>query len=361
MSYSPFRHIDSIFRKRDPIQLTFFLTRRCNARCPFCFYLSREEVQRNNAPELSLTEIETMASSLGDLLWLAFSGGEIFLRRDLVEVVGIFYTHNRPAIILLPTNGLLPEVIYKNTAAILENCPESIVTVKLSLDGLEPMHDKLRGVAGAFQKTLMTYTLLAGLVDTYKNFELGINTVFCAANQERMGEIIDFVNTLEAVKTHTVSLVRGNVHDENLKRIDQDKYQATIAGLEADLQSKQAPRYRFCGARIKAAQDIVQRRLIHRTKVEQQQVIPCFAGRLTVVVTESGEVYPCESFARSLGNIKEFDCNLLKVIQSKRAAEAVAAIRRKECFCTHECYMMINIFFNAGLYPAILREYIKIP
>ncbi len=360
MNYSFFRHIDSIFWKRQPIQLTFFLTRRCNAKCPFCFYLSREEVRRNDAPELSLAEIDKMASSLGNLLWLAFSGGEIFLRRDLVEVVKIFYRQNRPAIILLPTNGLLPEVIYNNTAAILENCPKSIVTVKLSLDGLEPIHDKLRGVAGAFQKTLTTYSLLAGLVDQYTNFELGINTVFCAANQDRMGEIIDLVNTLKAVKTHTVSLIRGEVRDGNLKSVDQGKYQETIARLEADLKSKQAARYRFWGSRIKAAQDIIQRRLIHRTKVEQQQVIPCFAGRLTAVVTESGDVYPCESFTRSLGNIKEFDGDLQKILRSKKAVEGVAAIQRKECYCTHECYMMMNILFNPRCYPAIFKEYAMI-
>ena len=360
MSYSFLRHIDSIFWKKQPIQLTFFLTRRCNANCPFCFYLSRDEVRRSSEPELSPAEIEKMASSLGDLLWLAFSGGEIFLRHDLVEVVKIFYTRNRPVIILLPTNGLLPEIIYHKTAAILKNCTKSIVTVKLSLDGLEPIHDELRGVPGAFQKTLATYALLAGLVEQYENFELGINTVFCAANQDRMEEIINFVSTLEAAKTHTVSLIRGDVRDGNLKRVDQQKYLQTVAALEDDLKSKQATGYRFRGARIKSAQDIVQRRLIHRTKVEQQQVIPCSAGRLTVVVTENGDVYPCESFTRHLGNIKEFDCNLQRLVQSERAAKAAAAIRRKECYCTHECYMMMNILFNPRLYPAIFKEYIQI-
>ena len=47
-------------------------------------------------------------ASLGQLLWLAFSGGETFLRDDLVEIADVFYKNNRPAIILLPTNGLLP-------------------------------------------------------------------------------------------------------------------------------------------------------------------------------------------------------------------------------------------------------------
>jgi len=84
MSYSPFRHTASIFRKCRPVQLTFFLTRRCNAKCSFCFYLSDQNLSAETGPELSLDEIRSISSSMGKLLWLAFSGGEIFLRDDIL-------------------------------------------------------------------------------------------------------------------------------------------------------------------------------------------------------------------------------------------------------------------------------------
>lgn len=358
MTYSPFRHVGSIFWKQTPVQLTFFLTRQCNARCPFCFYLSQEKNNENDDPELSLAEVEKMASSLGNLLWLAFSGGEIFLRDDLVEVVKVFYERNKPAIILLPTNGLLPDVIYRKTAAVLESCPNSVVTVKLSLDGIGTLHDSLRGVAGAFQQTLATYELLAGLVKQYDNFELGINTVFCSANQDKMGEIVDYVNRLDAIKTHTVSLIRGDVRARDLKEVDLRKYRETITMMEANLKSKQASMYRFRGGGIKAAQDIVQRRLIHRTQMERKQVVPCYAGQLTAVVTETGNVYPCESFAGKLGNVRESEYDLQQILHSRKSAPVLAAIKRKECYCSHECYMMMNILFNSRLYPAILKEYV---
>jgi radical SAM protein with 4Fe4S-binding SPASM domain len=360
MTYSLFRHTGSILWKKQPIQLTFFLTSRCNARCPFCFYLSTDTIQRNDTPELSVEEIDKMAASLGKLLWLAFSGGEIFLRDDLVEVVNVFYKRNRPAIILLPTNGLLPEVIYRKTLAILESCPESVVTVKLSLDGPEAVHDSLRGVPGAFQKTMATYRLLADLVDQYENFELGINSVFCAENQDSMAEIINCVLNLDAIKTHTVSLIRGEVSDGGLKDVDMNKYRETISMLESNLKTKQSARYRFRGARIKAAQDILQRRLIHRTDLEQRQVIPCYAGRLTLVVTETGDVYPCESFTGKLGNVREKHYDLRQVLRSAETSQVLAAIKRKECYCTHECYMMMNILFNPKLYPDLLREYLAL-
>ena len=256
MTYSPFRHLGSIVWKSRPIQFTFFLTRRCNAKCPFCFYISQKEQVLSSQNELSLAEIEKLAPQLGKLLWLAFSGGEIFLRSDLVEITQLFYRINRPAIILLPSNGLLQETIYHAVQSILQKCPKSSIVVKLSLDGPEPVHDTLRGVAGAYHKTLKTCKALGKLVERYDNFELGINTVFCQANQDYIDEVIDLVQTLPQVKTHTVSLIRGEVFRDDLKQVDLDKYKKVIDRLESDLKKRLASMYRFRGAKLKAAQDL---------------------------------------------------------------------------------------------------------
>jgi len=160
-----------------------------------------------------LDKIERISSSFKNLLWLAFSGGEVFLRKDILEISRIFYKNNRPAIILYPTNGMLPEVTYEKMEAILKECKNSEVVVKLSLDGLNGLHDKLRGVEGSFEKFMQSYHFLSGLLDKYPNFDLGINTVFCPANQDNMSEIIRFVNGMERINTHTVSLVRGERGD----------------------------------------------------------------------------------------------------------------------------------------------------
>jgi len=355
MNYSPLRHIGSLVWKHDPIQLTFFLTRKCNARCPFCFYLSL----KNDAPaaELTLGEIRRVSASLGRLLWLAFSGGEVFLREDLVEIAATFYEKNKPAIILLPTNGLLPEAIREQTEAILKHCKKSTVAVKLSLDGPEEVHDRLRGVPGAFHKTLETYEKLRPLLGRYRNFELGINTVFCSANQERMDELITFVRGLEGIRTHSVSLVRGDVADEGLKRVDMNVYRRTIETLESDLKARPFAGYRFQGARLKTAQDILQRRLINDTVLKKRRLVPCYAGKLTLVLTEAGDLYPCESFTRKMGNVREWGCDVKKLLTGSEARKALHAVQHSGCYCTHECYMMMNILFNPALYPSLLREY----
>ena len=380
MNYSPFRHIGSVLWKHNPVHLTFFLTKRCNLKCSFCFYPVRKESSQvgrdkkhtefsngvnlssdadKDKTELTLDEIKKISSSMGRLLWLAFSGGEIFLRKDLVEITRAFYEKNKPAIILFPTNGILTEIIKEKIEAILKYCEKSIIVVKLSLDGTEYVHDSIRG-KGSFQKTMQTYNALGGLLEKYPNFELGINTVFCSANQDNMDSLIEFINKLDNIKTHTVSLIRGRVSDESLKNIDINKYHRTLKKMESNLRNRTSGIYRFKGARLKAAQDILQRRLIHETLIQKRQLIPCYAGRLNLVLTESGDVYPCESFTMNIGNVKNYGYNLKSLLKTEQAKKIIHSIQNNNCYCTHECYFMTNILFNPRMYPLLLKEYMQV-
>ena len=354
------RHIDAIAWKRRPIQLTFFVTRKCNARCPYCFYLQSVETAEPDDAELSLEEIGKVSRSLGSLLWLAFSGGEIFLRKDLVEISRLFHRQNRPAIMLYPTNGMLPQLIHDSMARILRQCKDSVVVVKLSLDGVGAAHDALRETKGGFDKLMQTYRLLAGLLGGHPNFELGINTVFCSGNQDRMDEIIEFVQGLDHIRTHTISLARGNLADASHKAVDHAKYERAVGRLAANLRERKAPIYAFRGARLKAAQDILQRRLIHRTLLEQKRLIPCYAGRLNLVLSETGEVYPCETRLESFGNVRAHGYDLGSVVRTAAARATLDSIGRRECHCTHECYFITNILFNPRCYPALVQEWLRL-
>jgi len=361
--FSPLRHTGSIISKGKPVQLTFFVTRKCNARCPFCFYVdntSNAESDKAGAAELSLDEIKKISFSMGKLLWLAFSGGEPYLRKDLVEISKVFYDQNSPVFMLFPTNGLMPDLIKDKTEQILKHCNKSVVTVKLSLDGLYGDHDVLRDTPGCFDKTMQTCQLLGELLEQYPNFELGVNTVFCSRNQDKMDEIIDFVQDLTNVKTHTISMVRGNLADSHYKEVDHEKYRHAINRLENNLKNQTSSIYRFRGARLKAAQDVLQRRLIHKTLLDQQRLIPCYAGKLNLVLTETGEVYPCETLSTSFGNVRDYDYDMKEIARSEMARPVLDSIYNNQCYCTHECYFITNILFNPRLYPTLAKEYVQI-
>ena len=186
-----------------------------------------------------------------------------------------------------------------------------------------------------------------------------MNTVLCSENQDQMDGIIEFVGSLPHIGTHTISLVRGDLANGRYKDVDPDKYLHAINRLKTSVVNK-ARTYRFAGAGVKAAQDRLQRHLIHRTLKEQKRIIPCYAGKLNLVLSETGDVYPCEIRSDTFGNVRDFGYDMRKVLRSGKAKEICRSIAKDQCFCTHECYFMTNILFNPKLYPRLARECMSI-
>ena len=79
-----------------------------------------------------------------------------------------------------------------------------------------------------------------------------------------------------------------------------------------------------------------------------------------MVLSETGEVYPCETRTASLGNVRAYDYDLAAVMRAAEARKVLGSIRRGECHCTHECYFITNILFNPRCYPALAQEYLQL-
>lgn len=357
MTHSPLRHARSLFSKKRPIHLTFFVTRRCNARCPFCFYAGPRDAV-GGAPELSLDEIRRVAGSMDALLWVLFSGGEPFLREDLVEISQAFHDANGVSFLTYPTNGLLPEVVAGRTEEILRRCRNSVVVVKLSLDGVGEDHDALRQVPGGFEKLMRTYEGLAALAERFPRLELGVNTLFCPGNQWKMEAIVEFVRGLDRVRSHTITLMRGRSSESGHEGVDLGQYARAVRHLESRWDSRQRRFHRFAGGRLKAAQDRLQRRLIRRTLSRRRRILPCYAGRLNLVLTESGELHPCEGrWDASFGNVREGGYDVAGMLRSERARRILRETAWGECYCSHECNFLVNILFNPLMHPRLLLDY----
>jgi 12,18-didecarboxysiroheme deacetylase len=122
------------------------VTRRCNLKCIHC-YSSSQNVQYSD--ELTTQEgkrlIDDLAAFGSPVLLL--SGGEPLLRQDLPELAK--YAVDRGLRVVISTNGTL---ITRKLAKIYSDIGLSYIGV--SLDGLRGVHDRFRGVKGAFDRTL---------------------------------------------------------------------------------------------------------------------------------------------------------------------------------------------------------------
>lgn len=354
--HSALWHARSLFLKKRPVHLTFFVTRRCNLRCPFCFYGEARDAP-GGAPELSADEIRRVSASMGRLLWVAFSGGEPFLRQDLAEISAIFHDANRVAFFTYPTNGLLTEVVAERTEEILERCRNSVVVVKLSLDGVGRDHDALRRAPGAFDRVMRTCERLAALAERHPRLELGVNTLYCSENQRQMDGIVEFVHGLGGVRSHTITMVRGRLREAGYGHVDLSGYQEAVRHLESRWSSGRHLLPRFGGARLKAAQDRLQKRLIQRTLLERRRVVPCYAGGLSLVLSESGDLHSCEERPeQSFGNVRDAGYDVQRMLRTRRADRIRDGIAEGRCHCSHECNFLTNILFNPLMHPRLLWE-----
>jgi MoaA/NifB/PqqE/SkfB family radical SAM enzyme len=120
------------------------ITSRCNLKCVHC-YASVTGACR----ELTTGQGLQLISRLKDygVPVVLFSGGEPLIREDLPELINAATSASMRAVI--STNGTL---ITREKAAILGDMGLSYVGV--SLDGLEEVNDRFRGLNGAFSKDL---------------------------------------------------------------------------------------------------------------------------------------------------------------------------------------------------------------
>jgi Fe-coproporphyrin III synthase len=122
------------------------ITRRCNLRCIHCYAHATEQAE---AGELSFEQGRALLDDLAEfgVPVVLFSGGEPLARRDLPELASYAVSKGMRAVI--STNGTL---ITPPVARTLKEIGLSYVGI--SLDGLEAVNDRFRGVPGAFRKAL---------------------------------------------------------------------------------------------------------------------------------------------------------------------------------------------------------------
>ncbi|MBI4492842.1 MAG: radical SAM protein [Chloroflexi bacterium] len=122
------------------------VSRRCNLACVHCYAAAGN---KHFPGELSTSEATTMLQDLAafGVPVLLLSGGEPLIRPDLLELAAL--ARSLGLRITLSTNGTLI------TPAVAERLKTiGVGYVGISLDGLEPTHDRFRGQEGAFQAAL---------------------------------------------------------------------------------------------------------------------------------------------------------------------------------------------------------------
>ncbi len=138
-------HLLQFSKDKRPV-VVWNITRRCNLKCVHCYAHAKDLSFEN---ELSTKEGKILLDDLAQfgVPVILFSGGEPTIRKDLPELAAYAVSKGMRAVI--STNGTL---ISQKMARILKDIGLSYVGI--SIDGMEEINDRFRGVKGAFNAAL---------------------------------------------------------------------------------------------------------------------------------------------------------------------------------------------------------------
>jgi len=317
-----------------PYKVTIMPTHLCNCRCKLCHIWEL----RKKGRELSLGEYAKTFRSMGnDLVWLAVSGGEPFLRKDLGDIIKEAASNcKRLNLIQINTNG-----IQSRTAQVLEELlqtlPKNIrLYVAVSLDGPEKTHNLLRGRKDAYRKANETLKGLRELSKEHENLYIETETLVSKLNIGEIGAMKD------QEKRHFTFAVEGS-HYNNAGRCSN---KLTIGEI------KQTSEMLAKNMHIRSPFDIIKKAVFiiasgHMGNSRHTQILPCYASWSSVWIDPFGEVRPCISFDKPMGCLRKNDYRLAKVTAGTQAKEVRSAIKSQRCAkCWTPCEASVSILQN---------------
>lgn len=253
-----------------PINVLFELTNRCNEDCRHC-YVDLGDVDG----ELTTAEVIRILDELREAgtLFLTFTGGEIFTRRDILTLID--EARRRRFALRLFTNGTLigPREVEAIAAA-------GVVAVELSLYAMDPaVHDAVTRRPGSHAKTVRAAERLRAA-----GVPVVLKAPILRSAGEAYREVVAFARKIGAEYRFDPSVVARYDLDETplAERIDGEALQRACAdpdlGLAADPASRRPP--------------------------DPGDPI-CATGRRVALISARGLVYPCSQRFPPAGSLRE--------------------------------------------------------
>lgn len=312
-----------------PFKATVCLTERCDCRCEICWIWRKP---KGNEP--SPDDVARFLSRAGTIRWLNLTGGEIFLRDDVVDVVAAAVAAEpRLAILDFPTTGQRTDRIVPAVERIAAmGVPRFFVTV--SLEGPPALHDRLRGRQGAFDAMVETFRALRSIRGVRAYLGLTLSDRNEAAVPDALAAVAARVPGFSAREVH-VNVATWSGH----------YYANTQAGVRkpTDFRAATAPiralRRRFSPADLLETTYL---RLVPEHVRTGRSPLPCRSLSTSVFVAPSGDVHPCTVYDRPLGNAWATPLpEILGTAEAQEARRAVAEDRCPGCWSPCEAYQTI--------------------
>ncbi len=349
MGASYLQYAKDVFRPKRLESVFLFVTSTCNSLCRTCFYWD----ELNQGRDLTFEQLDRLSRTAPPFHKLWLSGGEPFLRRELAEIIELFYANNGMRHVNLPTNGLLPTKVEEVVTQVLERCPELTIDLNFSLDGLANTHDAIRGVPNNFEKTIAALEMAATKWKGVRRLRRNVVSCITRENYRELVELgLKMLRESEA-DGHYFEIIRGNPLDPSLKRLEPEELRALHRKLMwvheryADTLFAHLGQPARALARLYYLGHLKFHFELHEVNHYDNRAWPmaCTAGQTTIVIDHDGTFRACE-LRPKLANLRDFDFDLSAALRSQQMQQEVADIPKAQCWCTHSCWIHSSAKFS---------------
>jgi Fe-coproporphyrin III synthase len=296
------------------------VTYRCNARCGMCdihdFYRADPGRVKDEIDFSLLLRRLRESRLISAIRHIDLTGGEPFLCEGLAGLVAGIFAMPRINLVTMNTNGLCTDKIFSDCETILRMAGRGkVFSLSVSIDGIGPLHDSIRGVAGAFARVEDTIARLKELRKQYPHFRIRSNAVIQKEN----------IGALDAIKQYW----ERNDIDGAFSVVQNPFYTGQSAAGQQGGGFSREDLLKIKAARPKSAG------MDYYLEHGFRRPLHCFAGYAALFIDQFGSVYPCNFLARNeayvMGDIK--DSPLDEIWRSSAAREVRAKIRQ----CPYTC------------------------
>jgi radical SAM protein with 4Fe4S-binding SPASM domain len=269
-----------------PLRMDLALTFRCQNNCIHCYAGGPHETD-----ELSTDQWKRVIDKLHSIgvFILTFTGGEPTLREDLPEL--LLYAENRGAVTGLITNGR--RLKDKSYAEQLEKA--GLDFVQVTLESHKPqIHDQMTATKGSWKETL------AGIKNALQTkVYVTTNTTLSKYNASEFLQTMDFIKELGVGAFGCNSLIYSGKAGEISKEF----------ALPLETLNELMPKIRDKANQLGL-------KFLWYTPTQYCRLDPvklglgvksCTAANVNMCVGPNGDVYPCQSYFESLGNLLRDD------------------------------------------------------
>ena len=292
------------------LNITLELTHRCNLDCIMCNYGGSKSSGKDNAGEINLETIKHIVRQGAEFRASFFlTGGEPFLRHDLIEIVKTIKDYKLKCGI--NTNGTM--IDKKKILSLVDLNLDYII---FSILGPENVHDNLVDSPGAYKKMADNLKLFSNLrkgtkiflnqVITRENLGFLKETVFLAKNTAIDGIRYQHLSYLTSEDIESFSAVRKKIPKDYETELSCKKYD------HYDFPYKEA--YREIKDTIRTARNN-RVSVIFRPSLGQSGMKDWYADGLSstkrcvypwvaIRIAPNGDLFPCQVILLKIGNIK---------------------------------------------------------